>query len=65
VLSTDNFAYGELVVIAPADLGIQFPERGEMVDTVLLLKGCDGLVEPANAALPYLIQELLLALGAP
>jgi hypothetical protein len=61
-LFTDDFAYGELVVIAPADLGIQFPEGGEVVDTVLLLKGRDGLVEAANAALPYLVQELLLAL---
>ena len=37
-----------------------------MVDTVLLLKGRDGLVEAADAALPDLVQELLLAfvLGA-
>ena len=57
-----GFAYGELVVIAPADLSVQLPEDGEMVDTVFLLKGCDGLVEAANTALPDLVQELLLAL---
>src|ERR671917_1028202 len=60
-LFTGDFAYGELVVSTPADLGLQFPEDGEVVDTVLLLKGRDGLVEAADAALPDLVQELLLA----
>src|SRR5215210_39531 len=61
-LFTRGFAYGELVVIAPADLSVQLPEDGEMVDTVFLWKGRDGLVGAANAALPYLVQELLLTL---
>src|SRR5215212_8136045 len=61
-LFAGDLAYGELVVIAPADLGLQFPEGCEVVDTVLLLKGRDGLVEAANAVLPYLVQELLLTL---
>jgi len=58
-----GFAYGELVVVAPTDLGIQLPEGGEVVDAVLLLKSSYGLVEAANTALPDLVQELLLALA--
>src|SRR5215212_2497822 len=57
-----GFAYGELVVVAPTDLGIQLPEGGEVVDAVLLLKSSYRLVESANTALPDLVQELLLTL---
>jgi hypothetical protein len=52
-------AYGELVVSAPAGLGLQLPEGGEVVDTVLLLKDRDGLIGAADATLPDLVQELL------
>ena len=51
-----------MIVVAPADLGIQLPEDGEVVDAVLLLKGRDSLVGTANAALPDLVQKLVLAL---
>src|SRR5215203_4605405 len=57
-----GFTYGELVVVAPTDLGIQLPEGGEVVDTVLLLKSSYGHVEAANAALPDLVKEPLLTL---
>src|SRR5215216_4662541 len=54
---------GELVVVAPADLAVELPEDGQVVDAVLLLETHDGLVEAADAALPDLVQELLLALA--
>ena len=55
-LLTGDVAYGELVVVALTDLGIQLPEGGEVVDTIFLLKGRDSRVEAANTALPDLVQ---------
>ena len=51
-----------MVVVAPPDLTLQIPECREVVDAVLLLQGCDGLVGSADAALPDLREQLLLAL---
>src|SRR5215204_7400617 len=55
-------AYGELVVVAPADLGLHLPEGGQVVDAVLLLQRYYGLVGTPDATFPDLIQQLLLAL---
>ena len=51
-----------MVVVAPSDLTLQIPECREVVDAVLLLQGRDGLVGSADAALPDLREQLLLAL---
>jgi hypothetical protein len=55
-LFTRDLAYGELVVVAPTDLGIQLPEDGEVVDAVLLLRGRSG--KPRESVPACLIRRL-------
>src|SRR5215203_3310989 len=53
--------YGELIVVAPPDLGLHLPECGDVVDAVLLLQGRHGLVGTADTTLPDLAEQLMLS----
>jgi hypothetical protein len=57
---------GQAVGVGPADLAVEVPEGGEVVDAVLLLEGLYSLLGPADAGLPDLRRRqagLALVLG--